>query len=158
MRRPTPNFEEEDATPLGGWLFADSFLALMIIFLATISFIPSLGGSISSAGNIGNIAGNSFVQGLNLVYQDFNPDLIERDITAFAVREKISTGSNVLYVKIVGGFNPAVEDEDEGRFRALLFSAKLKTSELSRFSDAKIDLGASRLLKPEQIALRITLG
>jgi hypothetical protein len=35
----------EDATPLGGWLFADSFLALMVIFLATISFVPNLGGS-----------------------------------------------------------------------------------------------------------------
>lgn len=158
MRRPTPNFEEEDATPLGGWLFADSFLALMIIFLATISFIPSIGGSISSAGSIGNLAGNSYVQGLNLVYQDFNPTEIERDIATFALQENISTGSSVLYVKIIGGFNPAVEDEDQGRFRALLFSAKLKTSELSRFSDAKIDLGASRLLKPDQIALRITLG
>ncbi|MFM1974690.1 MAG: hypothetical protein RL524_677 [Actinomycetota bacterium] len=28
---------EEDATHQGGWLFADSFLALMVIFLATIS-------------------------------------------------------------------------------------------------------------------------
>ena len=34
--------EEEDATEQAGWLFADSFLALMIIFLATISFVPDI--------------------------------------------------------------------------------------------------------------------
>ncbi len=43
---------EEDATHQGGWLFADSFLALMVIFLATISFVPSLGGGLTGTGNI----------------------------------------------------------------------------------------------------------
>ena len=46
MRKVHRNIEEEDATSMGGWLFADSFLALMVIFLATISFVPALGGSI----------------------------------------------------------------------------------------------------------------
>ena len=43
-RRKRQLIEEEDATHQGGWLFADSFLALMVVFLATISFVPALGG------------------------------------------------------------------------------------------------------------------
>ena len=158
MRKPARNIEEEDATSMGGWLFADSFLALMVIFLATISFVPGLGGSISSAGNIGNIAGNNYVKGLNLVYEDFDPIKIDQDMRAYAQKEGIDLGAQVIYAKVVGGFDAATEGEDDGRFRALMFSAKLKTSELSQFATAKIDLGASKILKKNQVALRLTLG
>ena len=143
---------------MGGWLFADSFLALMVIFLATISFVPGLGGSLSSSGDIGNIAGGNYVKGLNLVYEEFDPMKIEQDMRAYAQAEGLAMGSQVIYVKVIGGFDAATETEDEGRFRALLFSAKLKTSELTQFTSTKIDLGASKLLKSNQIALRMTLG
>ena len=83
MRKVHRSVEEEDATSMGGWLFADSFLALMVIFLATISFVPALGGSVSSAGNVGNIAGNNYVKGLNLVYESFDAATIESDIAQY---------------------------------------------------------------------------
>lgn len=158
MRRKTSRPEEEDATSLGGWLFADSFLALMVIFLATISFVPSLGGAVSNTSNIGNIAGGNYSKGLNLVYREFDEVQIQRDIAAFAEREGIPTNSKVLYANIVGGYNPANESEDEGRFRALLFNAKLKVSALDQFATTKIDLGASKLIKPNLIVMRITLS
>ena len=158
MRKSISRPEEEDATSLGGWLFADSFLALMVIFLATISFVPALGGAVSSSNNVGNIAGGSYIKGLNLVYEDFDPAVIRRDIRAFEVAEKISTASQVLYVKIVGGYDPKTEAANKGTFRALLYSAKIKTSSLTEFKDAKVDLGTSEKLTPTQIVLRITLS
>jgi hypothetical protein len=157
-RKPTRRREEEDATALGGWLFADSFLALMVIFLATISFVPSLGGGLSGTGNIGNIAGGNYVKGLNIAYESFDAARIESDIDAFIEAEKIPRNSKVLFAKVVGGFNPGIESEDEGKFRALLFSAQIQNSGLAYFSSAKIDLGASNLLKPNQIVLRLTLS
>ena len=158
MRKVQIPREEEDATSMGGWLFADSFLALMVIFLATISFVPAIGGSVSSAGNVGNIAGNNFVKGLNLVYTSFDPELIESDIAEYAKAEGISVGSSVLYAKIVGGYDPKSEKVDDGRFKALLFSVKIKKAGLPQFVDTKIDLGSSNLLKPDQIVLRLTLA
>jgi hypothetical protein len=149
---------EEDATSLGGWLFADSFLALMVIFLATISFVPTLGGAVSGNSNIGNIAGVNYVKGLNLAYESFDANQIAADINSFAVKEKISTNPKVLYVSIVGGFNSATQSEADGRFQALLFSAKLKASKLDNFADTKIDLGSSNLIKPGQIVMRLTLS
>lgn len=129
----------------------------MVIFLATISFVPALGGAVSSTSNIGNIAGGNYVKGLNLVYTNFDENQIRKDISAFAQKEGISENSEVLYLKIVGGFNPSTESEDEGRFRALLFSAKIKTSTLEQFSRSKIDLSASKLVAPDQIVMRLTL-
>jgi hypothetical protein len=157
-RKPTRRREEEDATALGGWLFADSFLALMVIFLATISFVPSLGGGLTGSGNIGNIAGGNYVKGLNIAYESFDTARIQQDIEGFIEVEKLPRNSKVLFAKIVGGYDPSSENEDQGRYRALIFSAQLRNSELAYFASSKIDLGASKLLKPNQIVLRLTLS
>lgn len=158
MRKVRTRRVEEDATHQGGWLFADSFLALMVIFLATISFVPSLGGGLTGTGNIGNIAGGNYVKGLNIAYETFDAVKIQQDIESFIVGEKLPRSSKVLFAKIVGGFDVATESENEGKFRALLFSAQITKAEIAYFQNAKIDLGANKLLKPNQIVLRLTLA
>jgi hypothetical protein len=149
---------EEDATHQGGWLFADSFLALMVIFLATISFVPSIGGGLTGTGNIGNIAGGNYVKGLNIAYEKFDAVQIQKDIDGFIVGEKLPRSSKVLFAKIVGGYNPNIEGENEAKFRALIFSAEITKAGIAYFQNAKVDLGASKLLKPNQIVLRLTLS
>jgi hypothetical protein len=149
---------EEDSTHQGGWLFADSFLALMVIFLATISFVPSLGGGLTGTGNIGNIAGGNYVKGLNIAYEKFDAAQIQRDIEGFITAEKLPRNSTVLFAKIVGGYDPNTEGENEAKFRALLFSAEITKAEIAYFQSAKVDLGASKLLKKNQIVLRLTLS
>ena len=158
VRKVRHRRSEEDATHQGGWLFADSFLALMVIFLATISFVPSLGGGLTGTGNIGNIAGGNYVKGLNIAYEKFDAAQIQRDIDGFIAGEKLPRSSKVLYAKIVGGFNPNTETENEGKFRALIFSAEIQKAEIAYFANAKIDLSANKLLKPNQIVLRLTLS
>jgi hypothetical protein len=158
VRKVRRRREEEDATSQGGWLFADSFLALMVIFLATISFVPSLGGGLTGTGNIGNIAGGNYVKGLNIAYEKFDAAQIQRDIEGFIDAESLPRDSRVLFAKVVGGFDSANEGEDAGRSRALTFSAELSRSGIVYFENAKIDLGANILLKPNQIVLRLTLS
>lgn len=158
MRKVRRHRVEEDSTHQGGWLFADSFLALMVIFLATISFVPSLGGGLTGTGNIGNIAGGNYVKGLNIAYESFDPVEINKDIEGFIIAEKLPRSSKVLFAKIVGGFDPKTEGENEGKYRALLFSAQIQKAEIGYFQNSKIDLGANKLLKPNQIVLRLTLS
>ncbi len=158
VRKARAGLEEEDVTLQAGWLFADSFLALMVIFLATISFVPALGGGLTGTGNIGNIAGGNYVKGLNVAYEEFDAARIQKDIADFISAERLPTTSKALYAKIVGGFDRKTETEDDARFRALLFSLKVKNSQIGYFEDSKIDLGSSYLLKPNQIVLRITLS
>jgi hypothetical protein len=158
VRKERRRREEEDATSQGGWLFADSFLALMVIFLATISFVPSLGGGLTGTGNIGNIAGGNYVKGLNIAYESFDAARLQSDIEGFIIDEKLPRSSVVLFAKIVGGYDPATESEEEGKFRALLFSAQIQKAEIAYFSSAKVDLGSSKLLKANQIVLRLTLS
>ena len=158
VRKARTRRVEEDATHQGGWLFADSFLALMVIFLATISFVPSLGGGLTGTGNIGNIAGGNYVKGLNIAYEKFDAAQIQKDIDGFIARERLPRSSKVLFAKIVGGYNPATESENDAKFRALLFSAQINKADIAYFANAKVDLGASKLLKANQIVLRLTLS
>jgi hypothetical protein len=159
MRRRNPRLHEEDVTTQAGWLFADSFLALMVIFLATISFVPSIGGggAISSTGNIGNLAGGNYIKALNLAYDTFDAAQINLDIANYLRAEELPVSTTVLYGKVVGGFS-ASEAESDGAFKALLFSVKLKNADISYFKNTKFDFGASKLLKPDQIVLRLTLS
>ena len=158
MRKVHRNIEEEDATSMGGWLFADSFLALMVIFLATISFVPALGGSISSAGNVGNIAGNNYVKGLNLVYESFDATTIESDIAQYSKSEGMSPKSAVLYAKIIGGYDSEKEDSSEGDRRALEFGWKMRADNPDVFANATTSADSSPDLKSGEVAIVLTFS
>ena len=158
MARKRIKIEEEDATSQAGWLFADSFLALMVIFLATISFVPALtSGVIMGSGSVGKVAGSNYVKGLILSYDNFDAAAIERDIRAFIVNERISPNSEVMYARIVGGYS-AGESNESGQVRAIEVSVKIKNSKMAYFENATLDLSSSDQLKPETFVLRLTLA
>jgi hypothetical protein len=83
---------------------------------------------------------------------------IKKDIDGFIAGEKLPRNSTVLFAKIVGGYDPAQEGENEGKFRALIFSAEIQKAKIAYFANAKVDLGANKLLKANQIVLRLTLS
>jgi hypothetical protein len=146
----------EDATSLGGWLFADSFLALMVIFLATISFVPNLGGSTppdQAVGSAGNYK-NAFV----MVFENYNRTLLETELKKFFTSEELPAGTKVLYAEILGGYDPATEAEYDGNLRGLTYAVALKQDALPVFSSATINVGASSSIEPNQILVRLTLA
>ena len=158
MARKRLRIEEEDATSQAGWLFADSFLALMIIFLATISFIPALtSGVVKGSGSVGKVAGSNYIKGLVLTYDKFNATEIEADIKKFISDEKLSPQSEVLYARIVGGYS-ATETADQGSVRAIAVSVALKNAKLPYFENSTIDISNSSNLKPETFVLRLTMA
>lgn len=164
MRKNRAENVEEDVTGQGGWLFADSFLALAVVFLATISFVPPTlqgsGGTVSgiNSGDIGTIAGMNYVKGLNLAYDTFDAAKIQSDIAAFIASEKLSPNTSVLYAKVIGGYDKATETAEDGQLRGLLFSINLRKANLSYIADTKFDLGATELIEPTQVVLRMTLS
>jgi hypothetical protein len=148
--------EVEDATSQGGWLFADSFLALMVIFLATISFVPNLGNSTppdQAVGSSGNYK-NAFV----MVFDSYNRTLLETELTDFLANEKLPAGTKVLYAEILGGYDSATETEYDGNLRGLAFAVALKRDTLPIFSSATINVGASTSIEKNQVLIRLTLA
>ncbi len=158
MARKRLRIEEEDATSQAGWLFADSFLALMVIFLATISFVPALTtGVVTGSGSVGKIAGSNYIKGLVLTYDKYDAATIERDIATYIKNEKLSPASEVMYARIVGGY-AASEGIDAGKVRAIAVSVQLKKSKMTYFENTSIDLSASDKLGKDTFILRLTLA
>ena len=155
--RFTPE-EPEDASHLAGWMYADLLLALMVIFLATISFVPNFADSSSAVTTqIKQISsGYNYNRGLSLVYNGFDSNLIMSDIAKFKVKEGLPEDAEIIYAQILGGFDVNKESADKGKLRALEFSLKLSRDNPELFSTAATNLGSNLLLKKNEIALSLT--
>jgi hypothetical protein len=158
MRSRSKYVEAEDASPLAGWMYADLLLALMVIFLATISFVPNFASSSSSVTTqIKQISsGYNYNKGLSLVYSGFDSKLIEQDISQFKIKEGLPNDAEIIYAQILGGFDVKTENPDDGKLRALEFSIKLSKNSPQLFATAATNLGSNLVLKPDEIALRLT--
>jgi len=151
---------EEDVTSQAGWLFADSFLALMVVFLATLSFVPVLGGGFSGTANIkvGELGGTNLSQGLVFAYEKFDAARIQTDFITMLAKKKYQPSTTVLYANIVGGFDPKTENANQGVVRALAYSIQLRKAGLPEFVKTRIDLSSDATLKPNQVLMRVTLS
>jgi hypothetical protein len=158
MRVRSSHQEAEDSSPLAGWMYADLLLALMVIFLATISFVPNLSNSSSAvATQIKQISsGYNYNRGLSLVYNGFDSKLISQDIETFKIQEGLPADAEIIYAQILGGFDLKTENADDGKLRALEFSIKLSRDNPQLFATAATNLGSNLVLKPNEIALRLT--
>jgi len=158
MRSRSKYVEAEDASPLAGWMYADLLLALMVIFLATISFVPNFASSSSSVTTqIKQISsGYNYNTGLSLVYSGFDSKLIEQDISQFKIKEGLPNDAEIIYAQILGGFDVKSESSDDGKLRALEFSIKLSKDNPQLFATAATNIGSNLILKPDEIALRLT--
>jgi hypothetical protein len=149
----------EDATLLAGWMYADLLLGLMVIFLATISFVP-LDNFISSTLVKTNYKqvdrGFNFNRGLSLVYDEYNSKALSSDIQAFKDKERLSADTEIIFAQVLGGFDIETESPEAGRNRALAYSFKLGADMPDLFANAATVAGADDSLKKTEIALRLT--
>ena len=150
---------EEDVTFLAGWMYADLFLALMVVFLATISFVPTYFGS--SSGSAINAEYNytkTYSVPLVTVYNEFNANRIESDITNFLISRKLPANSDVVYAQIVGGFDKKTETSGQAVERALAFSRQIDLAQLPLFANVATTLGASSSIAPGQVAVKFSFA
>ena len=150
MRKRQEEGAAEDATLLAGWMYADLLLGLMVIFLATISFVP-----------IDNFVSKSLVKatykrGLSLVYEKFDAKGLEQDIEAFKKREGLDNDAEIIFAQILGGYDPKTEDVQTGRNRALIYSFSLTEDANGLFRNASVTAGGESSLTKDQVALRLT--
>lgn len=161
MRRKVITEVHEDITLLAGWMYADLLLGLMVIFLATISFVPLnnyISKSLVKASYKETDKAFNFNRGISLIYKTYDAKSIEKDIAAFKNREGLDNDAQIIFVQILGGFNKMTETSDAGRNRALLYSFKLTQDSLSLFANAAVTAGGDSNLKQGEIALRLTFA
>lgn len=138
---------EEDATEQAGWLFADSFLALMVIFLATISFVPDLK-------NVEDTT-KTYSKSMTLTYKSYQPDVIQSDIIKFLDKENLPRSSRVVFGRLIGGA-PTTQSVDNGYLLALKFSIDLQRDQVMYFTDTRFDIKSSKLVPDKSVLMQLT--
>lgn len=159
MRSRTRVEHKPDILGQAGWMYADLFLALMVIFLATISFIPKvpIATSLPTPQQKGHLD-QSQPKLMNQVYGSFDIAKIKSDITAFELSNGIPLTASISYIQIVGGFTKGFENPDQGAMRALVFGLKLSSADPIRFSKIGANLDSSAALKPTEVELKLNFG
>jgi hypothetical protein len=151
---------EEDLLGLAGWMYADLFLALMVIFLATISFVPALVHNpvLKPQAVIAKESDANHFKALSLTVSSFDIAAIENAIYKFQLKEGLTQGDPVVYAQIIGGFDSAHEAPDAGALRAVVLSTKLQTGKSGMFKNMSSSIDSSSKISSGQVDLVFTFG
>lgn len=190
MKRPRldSHVEEENAADQAGWMYADLLLALMVIFLATISFVPQYLDTFTPSGSqVGNSsqqgsggmgigddkagtgtnsrpsngvpdADYTFDEGLALYYEDFDLNTFVTDIERFRARENLGNDFEIVFAQITGGFDEMRETPEKGTLRAIAFSVKLKDSGLEYLTNTSTAIRTSPDVPSNKVMVRFTFA
>jgi hypothetical protein len=144
----------EDAVSQSGWLFADLLVALSVVFLATVSFVPSETFPKSQAlVNESNLVNS---EGFYKVYDSKSPSKLKADILEFRRESMLSSRIVVLHLQFIG--STQTSSERSGVIDALDFSFAVMSANLDEFSTASTSIEISETLASGQVAVRAVFG
>jgi len=168
----SPGFSDspEDVSGQAGWMFSDMLIALMVVFLATITFIPQFGSGSNSAvakgGNQGSVQGGvsgtftyteHFSQVFIHAYKTTEAKYVLPDIIAFEKLHSLPLDSVIDSAQFVGGYadsgSPATAIE-----AAIAFSQGLEKVSPKILEHASTILNSSRNLANDLVTIRLTFG
>jgi len=147
--------EESDVTFLAGWMYADLFLAMMVVFLATVTFIPEYIGNLDqSASNSAYNYQEIYKKPLAVV----DADQIKRDVLAFIKSERLSPDSEIIYAQIIGAYDLKSETPADAISRAQIFSQKLDQSNDGLAKNASTTLSSTTSIAVNRVAVKFTFA
>ena len=159
MRRTYEDPVEEDLTGQAGWMYTDLMLALMVIFLATISFVPQFtNNSTSDPDNPDYSYSKIFDESMNTLYESFNLAQIKSDIARFKLNKGMPADADIVFAQYVGGYSSGSENPSSAIARALSFSQKLDKADHDLLASAATTLSSSNVLRTNQVIVRFTFA
>lgn len=158
-KRPSLKPAREDVTFLAGWMYADLFLAMMVVFLATVSFIPEyLGNLEAGATNSAYSYTRIYEEPMVVVYEGFNGDQIATDIRAFIKEKRLSADAEIVYAQIVGSYNKSSETAADAIVRAQQFSSKMDTSNIELLHHASTTFSSTTSVPANRVVVKFTFA
>ena len=154
--------EEDDLSGLAGWMYIDLLVGLMVIFLATITFVPE-GNFFKSGTTPGS---ENTVYSYSRVVKDPLSLLIENEqlpdiptiIKDFLEQKNLAPDSNVVYVQIVGSYNEKLETPEQAVSRALSLSQKLEKAYPELIKAASTTFSRTTSIPTNQVVLRFVFA
>jgi hypothetical protein len=163
MRKKSSIRAQEDTTAQAGWMYADLFLALMVVFLATISFVPTFNGNqnLVQKNQLGSAEftySQIYNKHLDILYDNFDSILITQDVAQFLVREKLPPATDIVFAQVIGGYDSKTEQPTVAIDRAVAFSNQLDKKIPDLLKHAASTMSSSKTINPTQVVLRLTFA
>lgn len=133
--------ELEDITGQTGWMYTDLFVGLMVIFLATISFIPENAKFVDPRAV--QTYTEIFPTPLANKYFSYNYKDIRSNIDSFVKKEGFSGFESVARVQIVVSYNPSSESTGDAIAKAAEISTRLQKDDPTLFAHSVTQLKAN---------------
>jgi hypothetical protein len=154
--------EEDDVSGLAGWMYTDLLVGLMVIFLATITFVPE-GNFFKSGTTPGS---ENTVYSYSRVVKDPLSLLIENEqlpdiptiIKDFLKQNNLAPDANIVYVQIVGSYNENLETPEDAVSRALSLSQKLEKAYPELVKTASTTFSRTTSIPSNQVVLRFVFA
>ena len=135
-------------------MYTDLLLGLMIVFMATVSFIPEAAPTKKPSAYVYS---QRFEQVFERVYviKDLTAGILDQDVSTFLIINNLPKQSVIVQAQFVGGFNANNESSTEAINRAVDLSAALNKSDPVLLSKAASLVDSSSQVKPSEIIIRL---
>jgi len=150
---------DDEVIERSGWLYADLFLALTVIFLATISFVPENSNpanveseNLSGQTNL-NVKGN-----LTLKVKLDELDAVAKEVLNYVSSNSKGGSIEVVFAQIIGGYNSKTETIQQGQLRALKFAIDLGAKYPDILMNSQRYIDGDENIDSGEIGLRLTFG
>ena len=156
MRSAHSKDELEDVSGQAGWMYTDLLLGLMVIFLATISFVPQNRAYLDS--DVVQIYAREFPTKLATSYTVFDFGAIKRDLKTFTASQGITGNTIIPRVQIIGSYNPISELTQDGISRAMEFQNQIDNADSSFLKSSAVTLKSAANSDTRKVVIEFSLA
>lgn len=162
-------FGDEDTSSLAGWMFADLFLALTVIFLATVSFIPANSGiGVSSKSSIVNnfeidqknegsrisLISNGFVA----QYSINQVNRFKQDVQNYLRVKEIPIDTTAIYLQVICHTSDYGVKNDTGNINCLRFIINSTKAQKLTFVNTNTSIDLSPDVPKNFVKVKVTFS
>lgn len=158
MNRRQFRASSNDASGQAGWMYSDLLLGLVVLFMATVSFVPdaSLLPKNDSAFNYARHFDQVFQR--TYTVEVVSAAQFKADIDYFLAASNLPAEAVIETMQVAGGYDPTSESPTAGIDRAVAFVNEIDRQDptLLRYSSSIVD--GTQYIAGNQIAVKMKFG
>lgn len=149
--------ETDDASEWAGWIFADMLVGLMVVFLATITFVSVSKTSVSDS-NGDYTYTEHFEQQFTAIYMEQDVSNLTTDIKFFLISNQIPENAVIDSAMFIGGETIGQDTAGHGVDAALKFSNAVDKAYPDLLKHASTTLNSSADVGTDRVAVVLTFS
>ena len=150
----------EDLSGQAGWMFADLLLALTVVFLATVSFVPQKTSLIDLAGVTTKqtiVEPSVIISKTSITLTSTDEMTLLMDLQNYGSLQHLPAQYVVSGVTIAGGYNSATQSPDQGTATALRYASAIASYNLPYFKNTSTVLASDSSIPAGSAVLNLTI-